>query len=208
MEGTPKSNKNAGTQRKTTTSIINNETIKKMKKRILLKENENLAQSIIELEQNQATNWGKVDNLLNECGLNVQNITSWTDIDSLLLKDFQFPKATIEFNLDALGIRTQYEQAKKIYYDNLRGTQYAIEVTAERIEEIKEEQRVYVTNQNQIDVIAYAEKLVESVNKLNSLGIRIDVNGILDCSTLFKSEARGSVAVNERNLFLDVQKII
>ncbi|MDI5899643.1 hypothetical protein, partial [Flavobacterium yafengii] len=175
-----------------------------MKKRILLQENENLAQSIIELEQNQATNWKKVDTLLNECGLNVQDISSWTDIDNLLLKDFQFPKATIEFNLDALGIRTQYEQAKKIYYDNLRGTQYDIEVTAERIEEIKEKKRVYATTQNQVDTINIVRSIVESVNKLNSFGIRIDVNGILDSSTIFASETRGTVKINERNLFTDV----
>lgn len=189
------------------TNIINTETIKKMKKRILLKENENLSQSIIELEKSQATSWKKVSSLLNECGLIVQDIDSWTEIDALISKGFQFPKATIEFNLDALGIRMQYEQAKKIYHDNLKGTLYIVEVTAERIEEIKEKQRVYATTQNQIDTINIARSIVEGVNKLNSLGIRVDVSSILESSSIFSSDNRQTVKINERNLFADVVRV-
>jgi hypothetical protein len=175
-----------------------------MKNRILLQENENVAQSVIDLEQNHATNWKKVGNLLNECGLNVQDIDNWTEIEALLSKDFQFPKATIEFNLDALGIRTQYEQAKELYEKKLKGIRYNIEVTPERIEEIKEEYRVYATTQNQIDAINTARSIVESVNKLNELGIRVTIESILQSCYIFSSEGRSKLTINERNLFADV----
>lgn len=144
-----------------------------MQNRILLKENSDLSKSIIDSEMNRFSKQQEVLQLLQNCGLKLTKVNNWNDVDAELQKNFQFKNASLEFNLEALGCNNSYQTAKELYHDFLRGLMFVDEVTDKRIEEIKEEYRVYATSKNQIEAYNLALTIIENLNKAIDLGIFI-----------------------------------
>lgn len=145
-----------------------------MKNRILLKENEGLSKSMIDFEMNRFSKQQELLQLLQDCGLKITKINSWSEVDLELQKNFQFKNATLEFNLEALGVNRTYETAKALYDEFLRNLPFVDEVTDERIESIKEEYRIYTANDKQIEAYQLALTIIENLNKAIDLGMPID----------------------------------
>ena len=145
-----------------------------MQNKILLQERAELSKSIIDNEINRFSKQQELLQLLQDCGLKLTKVNNWSEIDAELQKNLQFKNATLEFNLEALGVIRKYETAKALYNDYLRNLPFVDEVTDERIESIKEEYRIYTANDKQIEAYQLALTIIENLNKAIDLGMPID----------------------------------
>ena len=141
--------------------------------KILLKENEIIANEIIANARIAYSNGRTILSMLDKIGLKVDTVTDWSEIEAQFTKDF--PKATLTFNLQALGIETEYREAEAFYLKH-RYTLRFTHVTDEEIEGIKEANRVYATTEKQIEIVQIFERMVNDLNRLKELGAKIDEN--------------------------------
>ena len=97
------------------------------------------------------------------------------NIKEIIIDTFQFPKATLEFNLDSMGLSfSKIEIAVK----NITPTKYKFIIEKGRVvpdptelELIEEQSKVYTTNQRQTDVYFLAKELKNIADKLAEMKI-------------------------------------
>lgn len=178
-----------------------------MKKRILLQERAELSQALIDSEINFAKKFKTLLELLKECGLELTKVDNWENVETELRKKFQFPSASIEFNLEALGISRQYRSAKQLYDGNLRGRGFIDEVNNKRIEEIKDQYRVYTTNENQLEAYNLIISLAKDLNRAKELGIRFEFCFMHQVNSELEYEKAKGLVVNKKRLAEAVLRI-
>lgn len=168
-----------------------------MNTKILLKENEVIANSVIEQKQKQFQNGKMLLSLLANLGIERTELSSWQDIENEMKQSF--PNATAEFNAASQGIEQQYTAAKDFYQLNAGNLSFQM-LTAEEIEAIKEQYRVYAT-EKQAEAYKLAHSVVDGLNRLKDLGLPIDPFYVSKLSTNFV-ESNGKIEIYNRN-FID-----
>lgn len=139
-----------------------------MKNRILLNENELVAESLIEMAKRQYGNWNKLNEALIVMKLDAKEIQGIDKLDEKIKENFQFPNASKEFNLEALGYVKSYEKAVKILKANDWSRE---EPTPKKIEAIKEKSRIYTTSDKQIEAYELGQRMVADMIKAKELGL-------------------------------------
>lgn len=170
-----------------------------MNNRILLKENIESYKELI-LEENRQFENGKILlGLLAKCGIIKTEVTNWSEIESFVSSDY--PKATIQFNIDANGITEQYRKAEAFYLKNRARLSFK-SITDEEIEILKERYRVYTTTEKQLEAHALIHNVIDSLNRLIELGIDINANKLYLTNRVFDGDLREKppLKVNQNHL--------
>lgn len=161
-------------------------------KRILLKENANSYNEIIANKKQDFANGQILIKMLAKLGLTVSKVENWEAIELEFKKDY--PKANIQFNIDANGITEQYREAEAFYLKHR--LQMSFEpITESQISDIKESQRVYTTNEKQIEAIELFNTIKDSLLKLKDLGVVLDLNKTYIVSKVLIGDHRESPAL-------------
>lgn len=170
-----------------------------MNKRILLKENEVIYNEVIYNEQQQFENGKTLLRLLAKIGIEKTEVTNWSEIESLVSVDY--PKATIQFNIDANGITEQYRESEAFHLKHYQRLSFE-PITPEQIEAIKEKHRIYATTEKQIEVHGLVNTVVDSLNRLIELGMDINVNKAYIVNRAFYGDLREKppLKVNQSHL--------
>ena len=160
--------------------------------KILLKENEIISDEIIQNARIAYSNGQVLISKLNKLGLTVSKVENWEVIELEFKKDY--PKATIQFNIDANGITEQYREAEAFYLKHR--LQMSFEpFTQIEIEQIRESQMIYTTNENQVIAIELFNTIKDSLLKLKDLGIVLDLNKTYIVSKVLIGDNRESPAL-------------
>ena len=145
----------------------------KTSKRILLKENEASYNEVITNAKNAYSNGITLLSMLDKLGLTLSKVENWEAIEQEFTKDY--PKAPLTFNLQANGIETEFRDAEAFYLKHR--LQMSFEpLTDAMIEQTKESQRVYTTNESQIRAIELFNTIKDSLLELKDLGVVLDLN--------------------------------
>ena len=170
-----------------------------MNKRILLKENEVTYNEVIYNEQQQFENGKTLLRLLAKIGIVKTELTNWSEIESLV--KVHFPLGTIQFNIDAQGITTEYREAEAFYLKHYQRLSFE-PIKPEKIEAIKEKHRIYATSEKQIEVHGLVNTVVDSLNRLIELGMDINQDKIYMLNTAFEGDWRANprLKVNQSQL--------
>lgn len=157
-----------------------------MKKRILLQENENVANSMIATHQRKQNNAQSILSILKEIGLSLESFGSWEREVEQHFRT-QYPKASLDFCLDAAGIKEPYRIAESFYLANKNDLSFE-QLTDEGKEEIRESYRKYAETENQIEAYNLAHSIVKDLNRLQELGIRVNQQYAMNFCNVFHSE--------------------
>ena len=170
-----------------------------MNNKILLKENEVIYNEVIYNEKQQFENGKTLLRLLAKIGIVKTELTNWSEIESLVSVDY--PKAPIQFNIDANGITEQYREAEAFYLKHYQRLSFE-PITPEQIEAIKEKHRIYATTEKQLEAYALINTVVHSLNRLIELGMDINQDKIYMLNTAFEGDWRANprLKVNQSQL--------
>ncbi len=161
-------------------------------KKILLSENANSYNEIIANAKNAYSKGKALLLMLDKLGLTVSKVDSWQQIEQEFKKDY--PKASIQFNIDANGITEQYRETEAFY--NQYRLQMSFEpITESQISDIKESQRVYTTNEKQIEAIELFTTIKDSLLRLKEIGVVLDLNKTYIVSKVLIGDHRESPAL-------------
>lgn len=135
--------------------------------RILLKEDTaRFNNSISELKEAYSKGVELLKILNTDLGLNLKAVKDWqTDVIAPLTTDY--PKAKLEFNLQANGLETAYNEALTLY--NKQGFRFE-SVSSEQIDEIREACTQYATTPQQIEAYHIIHNVVKEMDRLKELG--------------------------------------
>lgn len=160
--------------------------------KILLHENTNAYNELISNAKNAYSNGINLISKLDKLGLTVSKVENWEAIELEFKKDY--PKASLQFNIDANGITEQYREAEAFYLKHR--LQMSFEpITESQILEIKESQRVYATTEKQIEAIELFNTVKDSLLKLKDLGVILDLNKTYLVSKVLIGDPRESPAL-------------
>lgn len=161
-------------------------------KRILLKENEASSNEMIQNSKKAYSNGKTLLSMLDKLGLKVESVNDWQSIEQHFMTPF--PKAPLTFNLQAEGIETEFRETEAYYLKHR--LQMSFEpVTESQILDIKESQRVYTTNEKQIEAIELFTTIKDSLLKLKDLGVVLDLNKTYIVSKVLIGDHRESPAL-------------
>nr|WP_309760376.1 hypothetical protein [Flavobacterium sp.] len=141
--------------------------------KILLLENENSYNEIISNSKTAYSNGQTLLSKLAKLGLTLSKVENWEAIELEFKKDY--PKATIQFNIDANGITEQYREAEAFYVKHRHALRFE-PLTQIEIEQIRESQRIYTTNENQVRAIELFNTIKDSLLELKNMGVPMDLN--------------------------------
>ena len=141
--------------------------------KILLKENEASSNEMIQNSKNAFSNGQMLISKLNKLGLNVDSVNDWAAIEQHFMTPF--PKAPLTFNLQAEGIETEYREVEAYYLKHRHALRFE-PVTQIEIEQIRESQRIYTTNENQVRAIELFNTIKDSLLELKNMGVPMDLN--------------------------------
>lgn len=151
--------------------------------RILLNENTEAANELIIYHQLKSSNGQKLISMLDCLGLTLTNVSDWhLEVEQPLSK--QFPNASVTFNVEAAGLKPEYEEAEAFYLKNRHNMSFET-FTEGQAENIREQARLYAEGANQIEAHKHFTSIVESLTKLKELGIRIEVDETYRLSPVF-----------------------
>ncbi len=144
-----------------------------MNTRILLNENIAASNEIIANAKNAYSNGQTLISMLDKLGLTVESVNDWAAIEQEFIKDY--PKSPLTFNLQANGIEAPYREAEAFYTKHRHALRFE-PFTDEQIEAIKENQRVYADQPNQIEAFELFNTVKDSLLRLQEIGVKIDFN--------------------------------
>ena len=155
-----------------------------MTTKILLDDRTELANKvIIELSQSYE-NGKKMLSLLAAIGIEKSEITDWQEIETLCKKDF--PKATIQFNIEANGIEKEYKEAEAFYLKHRNSISYS-PISEEEKEINRESVRIYADTPQQIEAYNLIMQTIDNLNRLGELGVKIDFTLSYQLHKVFES---------------------
>lgn len=166
----------------------------KMEK-ILLKDDKGASQKAIETI-NQGYNDGL--NLLKQLknlGLELTDVKNWSEVQPHFMQ--QFPNSSLEFNLEASGLKKQYYEAEKLF--NSSQNVLFVEPTAEELEQVRELYRTYAESEKQILAYNLIHDTIKNLNSIKSLGLPVNAMSISDVCPLMVSD-KGNIEVYQPNL--------
>lgn len=168
--------------------------------KILLKDDKAASKKAIE-----AINQGYNDGLnllkqLKNLELELTEVKNWNEIQSHFME--QFPNSSLEFNLEASGLKKQYYEAEKLFKSsqNIR----FVEPTPEEVEQVSERYKVYAESEKQISAYNLIHDTVKNLNTIKSLGLPVNAMSVSDVCPLMVSD-KGNVEVYQPNLISFIQ---
>lgn len=167
-----------------------------MNTRILLDERKAVADSVINQKQQSHKAGMFVLAGLAKLGLELEAVSDW---ETEVIPHFktEFVNSTLAFNLDAKGIKDEFRSLETYYNANKYGILF-VEPTAEELEAIREQYRVYA-NDKQAAAHALAHSIANDLNKLKELGVPVNTFQSLDFCPVFVNNA-GSLEVYQKSL--------
>lgn len=167
-----------------------------MKTDLLLQENKALAESAINQKQQSYKAGMFVLAGLAKFGLELDSVNDW-EADVVPYFKTEFPNSTLGFNLDSKGIKDEFRKLEAYYNANKYGILF-VEPTAEELEAIREQYRIYATDR-QAEAHALAHSIANDLNKLKELGIPVNTFQSLDFCPVLADNA-GSLEVYQKSL--------
>lgn len=169
--------------------------------KILLKEDKGAAQNAI-----NAINQGYQDGLnllkkLSVLGLELNEVKDWKKQIEPHFKQ-QFPNSSLDFNLEASGLKNQYFEAEQLYKSS-----HNILFTAptdEELEQLKEYYRTYAESEKQIEAYTLIHDTVKNLNRIKELGLPLNTMSVSDICPLMVNSG-GVVEVYTPNLISFIQ---
>lgn len=168
-------------------------------KKILLKDNKEIAESIINAANVNYNNAKTLLSKLSKIGLDLDSVNDWTnEVEAEFRKDY--PKADLDFCLSANGIKDQYREAEAFYLNNINALSFEA-LTDEQENVIREKNRQYAQTDTQIESYQLAHDIVNGLNRLKDLGIHIEASYAINLSPIFVQESRGGkIEIYAKNL--------
>ena len=161
--------------------------------KILLNENEAFSNLVIKEYNDNYAKGKTLLSMLSKLGCTVVNFDNWQTVEQHFMQDF--PKATLEFNLQANGIEAEYLEAKAFHQ---RGGLSYVPMTAEQEEVIRETHRIYAATDKQIEAYQLINETVSNFNRLAELGLKMDFSEIYLTSRIFTYDRK--MTINQRYL--------
>jgi hypothetical protein len=173
--------------------------------KMLLSENTTIAESYLDNEKLKIDLCSKLPKYLRPFGLEVEALEGlrWSEVDKLIIEAFQFPSASKDFNLEAMSLTTAYADLQDFW----QKSSYAFgtkSLTAERIEAIREEQRIYTTSEKQNEAYELARDLVSNLNKAKDMGLIALPSELFHYRTPFTIKPLDSTAVLSLEMLLPI----
>ena len=168
-------------------------------KKILLDDRTEMGNNVIAELSQSYENGKKMLLLLQAIGIDKSEINDWQEIENLCKENF--PKATLQFNIEANGIEKQYKEAESFYLKHKGALTY--EPMSEEEKEInREELRIYAETPQQIEAYGIIMQTIENFNRLAKLGININFSNSHILNPVFErgSDITPQMQVNKRHL--------
>lgn len=173
--------------------------------KILISENTTIAQSYLDNERTKLDLCAKLPKYLKPFGLERENVEAltWSETDKLIKDTFQFKSASDEFNLEAMNLTTAYAELQDFWQKSsfAFGTE---PLSIGRIEAVREEQRIYTTNENQNLAYQLASDLVSNLNKAKDMGLIALPSELFHYRTPFTIKPLDSTAVLSLEMLLPI----
>jgi hypothetical protein len=162
-------------------------------KKILLKTNTGAEQEIAMVKQNYI-NGKNLLNKLAELGLELTEVKNWTNE---VLPHFmgQFPNATLDFNLEASGLKAAYNEALQLY--KLSAGRFTKPTEAD-FEAIAEKYKVYASSEMQLEAYNLVHSIIADLQRLNGFGAYINASYLPNLSSLMTSVDGVPAVADER----------
>ena len=161
--------------------------------KILLKENEIISDEIIQDARRAFSNGQTLLSMLAKLGLIVESVNDWTEqVEQHFMTPF--PKAPLTFSLQAEGIETEYREVEAYYLKHRHALRFE-PVTQIEIEQIRESQRIYTTNENQVRAIELFNTIKDSLLELKNMGVPMDLNKTYLINRILVGDERESPAL-------------
>ncbi|TDE02726.1 hypothetical protein [Flavobacterium sandaracinum] len=154
-------------------------------KKILLAENQVVTNELITFQINRHQNGKTLLSKLAKIGYVASSIESWESIETHFKQPF--PQANLTFNLQTEGIEKEYRDAEAFYLKNRYHLRFD-PVTELEQETIREQNRLYTSNDIQIEAYALILQTVENFNRLGKLGMRINWGATHTINSVFVSD--------------------
>jgi hypothetical protein len=168
---------------------------------ILLKTNPGAENEIAAVKQ-QYANGKTLLSKLADLGLDFTEVKSWTNEVEPHFKQ-QFPNASLDFNLEASGLKAAYYEAEKLF--KLAAGRWT-EPTAEEFEVITQKYKVYASTAKQIEAYNLVHSIVADLQRLNDFGTNINASYLPNLSSLMTSND-GVPAVSRERLTNFIQSM-
>lgn len=167
--------------------------------RILVKFNNATFDELIQYEKLKYNNGLKLIGMLGRLGLNLKEIDSWDAVEQHFKMDY--PKATLQFNLQANGIEDDYRTTEAFYLKNQSLLAYE-PLTESRTEAIREQCSIYAERPEQLEIYNIVHRIVTDLNRLTELGLKLDAGEIYNLNRVFDRNPRDtpSIIVNQTEL--------
>jgi hypothetical protein len=161
---------------------------------ILLKTNPG-AENEIATVKAQYTNGKALLSKLTALGLTeLTEVKSWTNEVAPHFME-QFPNATLDFNLEASGLKAAYNEAEKLF--KLSAGRFT-EPTAEELDNISEKYKVYASSEKQIEAYNLVHTIIADLQRLKEFGTHINASYLPNLSSLMTSIDGVPAVSNER----------
>lgn len=169
--------------------------------KILLKDDNAGAENAI-----NAINQGYQDGLnllqkLSVLGLEVKEVKDWQkDVEPYFKQ--QFPNSTLDFNLEASGLKKQYYEAEQLFKTS-HDILFA-KPTADELEAVREHYKTYTQTEKQVEAYNLIHDTVKNLNSIKELGLPVSVMSVSELCPLMVN-SRGVVEVYTPNLISFIQ---
>lgn len=163
--------------------------------KILLLNNTAAAESAIAVVNEGYKNGMNLLSKLSDLGLELTEVKNWQKEVEPHFKQ-QFPNSTLDFNLEASGLKNQYFEAEQLFKTS--HNLFFVKPTTEEIEAIQEHYKVYAESEKQIEAYNLVHTVAKDLNRLNEF-IPVNTFHASDLSPVLVNNA-GAVEVYQKNL--------
>ena len=156
-------------------------------KKILLDDRTEMGNNVIAELSQSYENGKKMLLLMQAIGIDKSEINDWSEIENLCKENF--PKATLQFNIEANGIEKKYREAEEFFRKHKGALTYE-PMSEEEKEKIREEIRIYATTKKQLEARALILQTIDNFNRLQELGARLDYESSYLLHKVFSYDGR------------------
>lgn len=165
--------------------------------KILLDDRTELANNVLK-ELNQGYENGReLLKMLSALGLQLDEVTDWSAIESHFTQ--QFPKATLQFNLEASGIAKAFRAAEAFYIQHKNSLTFA-PMTAEEKEMHRESLRIYADTPRTIEIHGLLMQTIDNLNRLKELDAKMNFGTLYNAHRIFTLSDAGKFEKDKRQI--------
>lgn len=150
--------------------------------RILLDDRTEFANSVLQEISQSYINGRELLKMLSALGLQVTEVTDWSAVESHFTK--QFPKATLQFNLEAFGIAKEFRTAEAFYIQHKSSLTFA-PMTEQEKELHRESLRIYADTPRTIEIHGILMQTIDNLNRLKELDAKMNFGTLYNAHRIF-----------------------